>query len=488
MKKLIAILLSIVLTALGSFSCLAYVPYDSYTYSTLTGQAVATYCPTPYYPAFTIDKATIGVPLVTPSSMCFDKEGNLYITDSSANRLLVLDKNYRLKANIDVFEDKDGLFEFFGGPEGVFVTEDMEIYVCDTKQKRIVVLDKDYKLIRKYEGIKPINDTGEEEYMFVPTRLVVDSSKNMYVLVQNEYQGIMQLDQEGRFISFVGGNKVTYDPITKLWKKIMSKEQKAQLNQFLPVEYTNLSQDGEGLIYTVSKADNSDPIKRLNLSGKDVLIRNGYVDMVGDIVSGDTAKNVKNSLFVDIDSDENGLVYAVDANMGRVFVYNNEGFLFYVFGGLGNQLGNFSTPSAIEVNGTDVLVADQGNPRITVFRRTEYAELISKADEAYNTGRYDESVAMWNKVIMLNSNFELAYAQIGKVYLRRSMYKEAMEYFELGNFRGDNITKTTGFNKAFSEYRRVMAAKWLGPMVITIVVLLALYQGYKWRKRKHRTK
>ena len=53
------------------------------------------------------------------------------------------------------------------------------------------------------------------------------------MLVQNEYQGIMQIDSDGRFISFVGGNKVTYDPVTKLWKKIMSKEQRAQLEQFL---------------------------------------------------------------------------------------------------------------------------------------------------------------------------------------------------------------------------------------------------------------
>lgn len=89
--------------------------------------------------------------------------------------------------------------------------------------------------------------------------------------------------------------------------------------------------------------------------------------------------------------------------------------------------------------------------------------MISEADEAYNTGRYDESVDIWNEVIKQNSNFELAYTQIGKVYLRRGQYKQAMDYFELGNFRGDKITNTTGYNKAFSEFRRETAAKWLGP-------------------------
>ena len=488
MKKLLAVFLSLLLGGVGSFSCLAFVPYDSYTYSTQTGEAVAQFCPTPYYPAFTIDKATIGVPLVTPTCMCFDKEGNLYITDSSANRLLVLDKEYKLKASIDTLEDEEGNFEFLGGPEGIFVTDDGSIYLCDTKQKRILVLDQNYKLVRKYEGIRPLGENQEEDYMFLPTRIVVDASGNMYVLVQNEYQGIMQIDSDGRFISFVGGNKVTYDPVTKLWKKIMSKEQRAQLEQFLPVEYTNLSQDGEGLIYTVSKADNSDPIKRLNLSGKDVLIRNGYTDVIGDVLPAGTDEKTTGSLFVDIASDASGLIYALDANRGRIFVYNNEGFLFYVFGGIGTQLGTFATPSAIEVNGTDVLVADQGNPRITVFRRTAYAQMISDADEAYNTGRYDESVNIWNEVIKQNSNFELAYTQIGKVYLRRGQYKQAMDYFELGNFRGDKITNTTGYNKAFSEFRRETAAKWLGPAVITVVALAAGWWGWRfWRRKKKGT-
>ena len=464
MKKLLAVFLSLLLGGVGSFSCLAFVPYDSYTYSTQTGEAVAQFCPTPYYPAFTIDKATIGVPLVTPTCMCFDK------------------------ASIDTLEDEEGNFEFLGGPEGIFVTDDGSIYLCDTKQKRILVLDQNYKLVRKYEGIRPLGENQEEDYMFLPTRIVVDASGNMYVLVQNEYQGIMQIDSDGRFISFVGGNKVTYDPVTKLWKKIMSKEQRAQLEQFLPVEYTNLSQDGEGLIYTVSKADNSDPIKRLNLSGKDVLIRNGYTDVIGDVLPAGTDEKTTGSLFVDIASDASGLIYALDANRGRIFVYNNEGFLFYVFGGIGTQLGTFATPSAIEVNGTDVLVADQGNPRITVFRRTAYAQMISEADEAYNTGRYDESVNIWNEVIKQNSNFELAYTQIGKVYLRRGQYKQAMDYFELGNFRGDKITNTTGYNKAFSEFRRETAAKWLGPAVITVVALAAGWWGWRfWRRKKKGT-
>ena len=133
------------------------------------------------------------------------------------------------------------------------------------------------------------------------------------------------------------------------------------------------------------------------------------------------------------------------------------------------------------------MVADESAGKITVFRRTEYGSLIAEADQAYNEGRYDESIEKWSHVIELNSNFELAYAQIGKVYLRRDQLEEAMKYFELGNYRGDKVTKTTGYNKAFSEYRRDVAAKWLGPVVIILVVLVLGYYAFRlYRKRRHK--
>ena len=54
-----------------------------------------------------------------------------------------------------------------------------------------------------------------------------------------------------------------------------------------------------------------------------------------------------------------------------------------------------------------------------------------------------------------------------------------MDYFELGKFRGDKITNTTGYNKAFSEFRRETAAKWLGPAVITVAVSYTHLDVYK---------
>ena len=489
MKRMIAMLAVTVLSVIGALGAGAAGPYDSYTYSTQTGETQAVYCPTPYYPAFSIDKSSLGTPMVSPTAMCFDKDGCLYIVDSGANCILVLNSDYTLKKKVEDFQNDEGMFDFFSGPTGIFVTQEKDIYVCDTDNERIIIFDSDFKVKKILKDIVPVGAAENEDYVFLPTKLVVDSSKNIYVLIRNDYQGIVQLDAEGNFISYLGSNKVTYDPITKLWKKMMSKEQNSQMEQFLPVEYTNLSLDQEELIYAVSKAEEVSPIKRLNLSGNDVLIRNGYVDVVGDFFeeASDSAETPAASTFVDIVSDENGLIYALDSYKGRVFVYNNEGFLFYTFGGLGSQFGTFSLPSAIERNGSDILVADESTGKITVFSRTEYAALIAEADQAYNQGRYDESIDKWSRVIERNSNFELAYAQMGKVYLRRDQLEQAMEYFELGNYRGDKVTKTTGYNKAFSEYRRDVAAKWLGPVVVVLVVLVLGYYVFRiYRKRRRR--
>lgn len=472
MKKRLLSLLTVLLLTTVSVAAAepVYVPYESYTYSTLCGTA-AQHCPTPYRPTATIDRSNLGVPLTAPECIAEDREGNLYITDSTANALYVLDADYRLRAAVDMLEDEEGNPDFFGSPTGVFIDDvNGELYVCDTNQNRILVLDlKTYRIRRIVRDVVPTGIAEDEEYLFLPTQVAVGESGSLYVLVRNDYKGILQLDETGHFVGYIGSNSVSYNPVTRLWKRIMSKEQRRQMEQFLPVEYSNLFMDEEGLLYTVSRSGEDSPIKRLNLAGKDVLTRSGYVDVCGDIYPGKQSK----SNFVDITADAQGMVYALDAAKGRIFVYNSEGFLFYAFGSLGTQVGCFSVPSAIAVRGSDILVADKGIGRITVFSRTAYADRIAEANESYNAGQYDRSLAAWEQVLEGNSNFELAYAQIGKIWLRRGEYRKAMEYFELGNYRGDAVTKNTGYNKAFSEYRWETAARWFAPVSIGCVVIAA---------------
>ena len=483
-SKILTLWFALVILCSTGFNTLAYVPYESYIYSTSTGKTTAEYSPIPYVPVQTLDRASLGVPLVQPIGMCFDKDWNLYITDAGTNALVIVDKEYRLIKRVDEFTN-NGLLDFFGGPEGVFVDNNGDIYICDTNQKRIIVLDKLYQFKKEIKDVVPTN--AGEDFVFLPSKIAVDASGNLFVISKNEYSGILHLDPNGKFLSFMGSNKVVFNPITKLWKTIMTKEQSDQLEQFLPIEYTNLQIDNEGFFYTSSKSEGN-PIKRLNPSGKDILIRNGYVGVVGDVpTAGIKDNDFTSSAFIDICSGENGLIYGLDATKGRIFVYNNEGFLFYVFGGLGQQVGTFVTPSAIEVNGSNVLVADQTTGRITIFQRTTYGNLINDADYYYSVGEYEKSVTTWQAVIRLNSNFELAYAQMGKVYLRQNRNEEAMKYFMLGNIRGDKVTRTSGYNKAFFEYRREMASSYFGPVILITIIFIVVFAIYKRYRKGRRT-
>ena len=102
----------------------------------------------------------------------------------------------------------------------------------------------------------------------------------------------------------------------------------------------------------------------------------------------------------------------------------------YVFGGQGNQLGQFHTPAAIDRIGEDFLVLDKALGEITVFRTTEYGRTLNEAVKSYYRGEEETAFALFNRTIAMNANLDFAYAGIGKALLRQGDYKDAMKHFK----------------------------------------------------------
>ena len=109
---------------------------------------------------------------------------------------------------------------------------------------------------------------------------------------------------------------------------------------------------------------------------------------------------------------------------------------------------------------------------ITVFSMTEYAMLIRQGNQQYNQGLYTECRQTWEQVIRMNANFEFAYMQIGKALCWEGQYEEAMRYFVMGNYRGNQVFESDGYNKAFVEYRSAMFIRYL-PVIMTAVITIA---------------
>ena len=122
----------------------------------------------------------------------------------------------------------------------------------------------------------------------------------------------------------------------------------------------------------------------------------------------------------------------LDSRRGRIFTYDYEGNLLYIFGGMGQQAGTFRQPTAIATQENRVLALDAVRNELITFDQTLYGELINKAVSLRYDGDEAKAVETWREVLVLNENFELANAGIGKAYLTAGDNATAMYYLKLG--------------------------------------------------------
>lgn len=450
----------------------AYTPYDSFNFVYRQGKLSRAQCPAPFYPVRIIDKAGEGIPLSAPADIFAAPDGYLYLVDQKAGLLVKMSAELQPVMVLDGPADREE--DLFRSPEGVFVDEEGKIYVADTENHRVVVLNSDGSWIKAIEN--PQNEVLGTDYIFAPRKVAVAGGDRLLVVAQSQVNGIMEFDGSGRFIGFLGSNQVSASPLEILLRSLLTKEQRDKMLQFIPLEYNNLCVDNEGFIYGVTKAtDQADKIKKLNLGGEDVLLRSEYMTMATQM-----------SQIEDICTDAQGNYSYIDSRDGKIYTYNQDGYLLYAFGGLSSQAGTFQSPSAIEYAAGQLLVCDAVRGCVTVFERTPYAQAIEDADSLFRRQDYDASRQRWEDTLRMNCNFELAYIQIGRILYRQDAYGEAMDYFKKGNFRGENYV--SGYGMAFEKYRAVFLQENL-QLILTILaaaaaalILLAVWRRHR-RKR-----
>ncbi len=495
MKKLYRVLLiAVVVIMILPTIVSATTPYATYTYS---AQGNVLTSPAAYVPDTVVDASYMGLKgtIGDPRDLFVGPDERVYIVDASSASVIVLDRYYKYLFSITSFTNEHGVPDTFSNPSGVFVNEE-NIFVCDTDNNRIVMFDTDGNYVKIVP--KPVSNLFEEGSIYKPVACAVDKYGRIFVVSSTTYQGIIVLNTEGDFFGFIGAQKVSISALEIIWRKIQTDEQREQSEEYVSTEFNNITIDEDNFIYVTtssisesdqqnairSKSTSSDyaPVKKLNASGSDVMKRNGFYPPSGEVrvSNSSTASITGASKIIDVAVGPEGTWSIIDEKRSKVFTYDENGDLLFIFGDKGTQTGNIDSIEAIAYQGSKILILDKTNDNIVIFRRTEYGDLLLQALQHDNERQYDVTIDDWTEILKRNNNFDAAYIQIGKALYRQAEYEESMQYYKYAY-------DTSNYSESFKEVRKVWANKffWTIPVVIVVIcILLAKFFGFAGKVNK----
>ncbi len=471
----VAIILMVLTTARPT-EVLADVSYDTYSYD-YWGEAVLQ--PHVYLYERTIAPAGAEYSLSEPRDMAVTKDG-LFIADTGNSRILKLDFSGAVVMEIN---SADGEEDVLNKPQGVFVADDGHIYVADSGNGRVIEYDENGVCIRKIG--RPETELVAASTAYVPTRVVVDTSGNMYVIAYGINMGLVEFDKNGVFQGFMGATEVSVSTFDYIWKNYFStEEQQQRMETIIPTEYSNIFLDNEDFIYaTISNltekdiAGGADMVRRLNPTGTDILRRLGNNDITGDIFTTEEG----HSTFVDVCANSYGCYFILDSTDGKVFAYDYDGNSLFVFGDMGAREGCLQNPASIGISPDDetIYILDTQLGMVMTYDITDYGRNLLGALKSNRSGNSEEAFRCWGEVLKQNANNELAYIGLGKTYLKEGDYSLAMDYFQLGNSK-------KYYSEAFYFYRKELMQENFGTMMAIVGAVLGVFIIIKCVKKFRR--
>lgn len=411
-------------------------PYRTYT---VDGYGYVTETQTAYLPSRTITK--IGDEFLSaPTDFTILKDGYMYILDSGNKRVVVSDMNGEL---LDTFAE--GILV---NPKGMYVTSDHICYVADRDAKSIFVFDAEGELIQTYG--KPDHPLYGSQLDFLPLKIVVNQSGTMYIICESNNNGIVQISpvDGGTFLGYFGTNSTSASLWRIIWRAIQTDAQRAKSQSNLPSTPDNMAIDEKGLIYTVTRGEKEETLKRLNIAGTNMITAEAYEDVPTAVAVGN-----HDNVFV-------------ASAQGYIYEYNNEGELLFAFGGKddGQQRIGLSTKTEAIQIGTDdkIYVLDSDKAQIQVYEPTEFTNLLHEALQLFSKGRYTESKEPLTEVLKMNNLFDYANMAMARALLQEENYEEALEYAKLAK-------DFDGYSDAFWEIRN----NWLKRNLVTVILVIA---------------
>lgn len=455
MKKIICILLLLFILP----TAVSAAEYPSYSYLENGGLAAAPQ-------GFTVENVLycedFGIKsLKNAGDIVADEKGNLYVSATEQNAVAVRYKNGKT-AVISSFT-ANGKTDTFNAPQGLFVRNG-QLYVCDYGNNRIVIVNQKDGTAKIIENIK--SSVLDSDFVFYPKRLAVDGFGRIYCVSYGQYNGLMVFEKNGDFSGFVGANKAKVNLIDWIWRKLSTDEQQAQQSIFIPTEFSSVAVDEDNFIYTTTSTVDSytpaesEPIRKQSPNGDNILSFEDDKYPIGDrkfSLNGETYSGP--SRFVDVAVWEGGFYSGIDQTRNRIFTYDSTGNLLFVYGGVGENEGYFSLPTAAQVYGNRLYVLDSKTGTVSVLAPTDYATRVITAVNYTSAGNFQSALTAWQNVLSLNSNSELAYLNISRILLDNDDYEGAMKNARLANNQ-----------KAYSEAFTLRRAEIIGENIGFIVI------------------
>lgn len=453
--------------------------YKNYQYNAYGESSSA---PATFLPSEKITGKKLGISEFDAPTDTVSANGKIYILDSNNGRIVAINSSdYSLFKVYDVFVDSEGSQIDFKGAQGIAVSKDGNFYIADTNNKRILVFDSECRL--KLTILKPEEVLNDSKVPFDVKKIVVNSDNQIFALCSSINSGILAFSADGKFLYFFGKNtvEVTADIIkNSMLNKFLSKEQRALRAKVTPVNYSNLSIDDDGFIYTVKaeafqKTEKS-VIQCLSYTGENILKEIEFGDYEVDYLTNYHERT--ETSFVDVGTDAYGNLYILDSGRGRIYQYDKNGLFTSAFGGIDGYDGTFTNPTSLIVNNEDVLISDERENCIQIFKPTVYGQKVLGAYSVNDSNELEKRYDAWSDVLELNSNNISAYYEIGTVYDEMGEYKQAMDAFKIAGAQNE-------YSKAFQSYRKNFMNRNMLVIIAGIVLLCAaIYFSASFVKKK----
>ena len=386
--------------------------------------------PFPYVLEERISLARISNKLASLEDMTVDEQGRIYIADKNNECIYVLE-NGSIVNTIRKYEWQGSSYALIK-PEGVY-WRDGKLYIANTGAKNVVVLNEQYEAVRVVDA--PAEDEWSSTVPFEPVRICADGGERIYVLSRNQTQGIVQFSRKGTFIGFLGATRVNPSAMQLLYRSFATEEMKKRMLQFIPTEYSNIAATDNGMIFAITEVSGGTvadrvPVRLINPVGNNILRTNGYSIPVGNVDALGTAYA---SRLTDVAVGPDGLYSLLDNKNKRVFTYDVDGNLLYVFGKTDDNDSFWQNGVSMVYHGRDIYILDKGDGSLLRFKPTEFGNQIMQAYQCHAQGDFDGETACWEQVQSIYQGYYLAYFGLGKVAMNDGDYETAMSYFRLSN-------------------------------------------------------